>query len=164
MDVSHAIWHASPGGAPASRRSVLLGLAVALFATGCAKHNVASVDAEPASDPVFLRLSQALTGHQDLDPVTAARLSAAFATIAPDVHARFSDLARLRAADPRGSGCRRSGLAPSSTSMSSSLSRACATSFFPVIRAAIPACTSGSVGGTPRTSYAHWRKPGDSLL
>lgn len=101
MEVSHGIWHVTPSAAPASRRSVLLGLAVALFASGCAEQRVAPIDAEPAFDPIFFKLSQALTGHQDLDPVTSARLSAAFATIAPDVHARFSDLARLRAADPQ---------------------------------------------------------------
>ena len=92
---------AEPFGAP-TRRSVLLGMSVALFAASCAEHadgNGRHV-AEPDPDPAFLALSRSLTGHADLDPLTAARLSAAFRQIAPEVHARFPDLSFLHASDP----------------------------------------------------------------
>ncbi len=47
----------------------------------------------PVPDPDFLRISQLLTGHADLDPMIAARLSAAFAQIAPTQFAEFRRLA-----------------------------------------------------------------------
>lgn len=92
----------APFGSP-SRRSVLLGMSVAFFAASCAEHPDESgrPASEPALDPAFLALSRSLTGHPDLDPLTAARLSDAFRSIAPEVHARFGDLSRLRVSDPQ---------------------------------------------------------------
>jgi hypothetical protein len=46
-----------------------------------------------------VRLSALLTGHADLDPLTGARLAAAFATLAPDVHAAFPTLGKLARPD-----------------------------------------------------------------
>lgn len=102
MDVLHRPGDGPSGPADAGRRSVLLGMAVALFAASCAERDGRAMraEADPLPDPAFLALSQSLTGHDDLDPLTAARLSAAFAAIAPDVHARFAELGRLRTADP----------------------------------------------------------------
>lgn len=87
----------------ASRRSVLLGIAVAALAASCAEPNVdgSPGDAEPRPDPEFLILSRSLIGDDHLDAMTAARLSAAFGAIAPDVRAQFAKLARMRAADPQ---------------------------------------------------------------
>lgn len=86
-----------------TRRGVLLGISVAMCVAACSEQPSDFVNsiAEPRPDPAFLRLSKSLTGHDDLDAVTAARLSAAFAAIAPDVHAQFDALCRLRATDPQ---------------------------------------------------------------
>jgi fructose 5-dehydrogenase small subunit len=81
----------------ATRRAVIVGATVALFAAGSCSPTAEQGTAGPTqlppqSDPDFLRLSQALTGYADLDPITAARLSAAFAKVAPQHHARFRAL------------------------------------------------------------------------
>lgn len=92
----------SPVSTPASRRSVLIGISVALFVAACGERRQKSAAApiEPEPDPAFLALSRALTGKQDLDPLTAARLSDAFRRTAPDIHNRFADLARLTKSGP----------------------------------------------------------------
>ena len=84
----------------ATRRAVVLGASVALFAAAsCSRPPEGGAEGasltQPRADPVFLRLSQALTGHADLDPLTAARLSAAFTQVAPEHLARFKPLADL---------------------------------------------------------------------
>lgn len=86
----------------ASRRSVLLGIAVALCAGACTGHGPhgSAADSEPPPAPQFLKLSQDLTGHADLDPLTAARLAEAFAIVAPAVHGQFAALSLLKGANP----------------------------------------------------------------
>jgi hypothetical protein len=84
----------------ASRRAILVGASVALFAAAsCSKPALRNDNqgrqVSLVADPDFLTLSQALTGYADLDPITAARLSAAFAEIAPDHHARIKPLFML---------------------------------------------------------------------
>lgn len=82
----------------ASRREFLLGAgSVALLAViGSRAFAAAQQGAPPVTaDPQFLKLSQALTGKQDLDPATAARIDAAFARLSPDLHAHFSALSAL---------------------------------------------------------------------
>ncbi len=102
MGTSFSDWLDCPVSTPASRRHVLIGISVALFATACTeRHPAAPRDRiDPAPDPAFLKLSIALTGKNDLDPLTAARLSAAFRQLAPDVHRQFASLARLHATAP----------------------------------------------------------------
>lgn len=53
--------------------------------------------AAPAArtDTAFLSLSRALTDKNDLDPATAERIEKAFATLQPDLHARFPALVTL---------------------------------------------------------------------
>lgn len=78
-----------------SRRHVLAA-SLAILAAACAKRATAPIAAsEPQPDPVFLGLSRLLTGHDDLEPLTAARLSTAFAHIAPDVHRQIGHLAGI---------------------------------------------------------------------
>jgi hypothetical protein len=55
--------------------------------------------ADPSGDTKFLALSQALTGHPDLDAELAARLAAAFARDDPASSADLGALARLVRAD-----------------------------------------------------------------
>jgi hypothetical protein len=76
----------------------VLGASLLLLAAACAQHAASppAADAvrEPSPDPAFLAMSQVLTGHADIDALTAARLSDAFATLAPDVHAQIRTLCR----------------------------------------------------------------------
>lgn len=80
-----------------TRRSMLVRATVVWFAASCGKWVAlgATGVVQPQEDPGFLHLSQALTGHTDLDPLTAARLSVAFAQVAPDHQARFKPLLAL---------------------------------------------------------------------
>lgn len=102
MNVMHPDWLDYPVSTPMSRRSVLLGMSVALFVAACGEQqSTAPPDiADPEPDPAFLNLSKALTGKDDLDEVTAARLSAAFRSLVPEVHGSFASLARLHENDP----------------------------------------------------------------
>ena len=82
-----------------SRRSIVVGGAVTAFVSlvwslqsSSALDDVRTVSST-TEDPRFLRISQVLTGHADLDPMTAARLSAGFAQIAPIRYAEFRRLA-----------------------------------------------------------------------
>ncbi len=102
MRLSHPDWLETPVSTPATRRGVLIGMSAALFAAACAERHPEAVrrSETPSPDPRFLRLSKALTGHHDLDPRTADRLSAAFRGIAPDLHAKFAPLANLHEKDP----------------------------------------------------------------
>lgn len=86
----------TPSDALPTRRAVL-GTSLLLLAAACAKHAAsppAVAGRAPSPDPAFLAMSQVLTGHVDIDPLTAARLSDAFATLAPDVHAHIRTLCR----------------------------------------------------------------------
>lgn len=80
-----------------SRRLFLVGAGSALVLAACGKG--ASVSGRASllltADPAFLRLSQALTGKADLDPVMAARLADAFKTVEPSTYNRFGELSRL---------------------------------------------------------------------
>src|SRR5262245_8989763 len=64
-----------------SRRAFVAGMAISLLLAACRNSSgtqqTIALSAAPA-DPAFLSLSQALTGHADLDPVTAARISQGF--------------------------------------------------------------------------------------
>jgi len=85
-----------------TRRHFLLGVGSASLLAAChGKVPATAVDAAPdkapasKADPSFLRLSQALTDKRDLDPATADRIEKAFATLQPDLHARFPALTAL---------------------------------------------------------------------
>lgn len=86
----------------ASRRSVLLGIAAALCAGACTGCHPPTSEGtiEPPPAPQFLKLSQSLTGHSDLDPLTAARLVDAFERLAPTVHDQFAALSLLSGDSP----------------------------------------------------------------
>lgn len=86
----------------APTRRILLGFSLTLIAAACSKRAaipLSALAAEPRPDPAFLALSQTITGHADLSPLTAARLSSAFADIAPAVQPHFSTLERLIRSD-----------------------------------------------------------------
>lgn len=82
-----------------TRRGFLVAVgSVSLLAAchGKAPPPVAASTPQPAKATAsFLLLSQALTGKHDLDPSTAARIENAFATLQPDLHARFPALTAL---------------------------------------------------------------------
>lgn len=78
-------------------RRAVLGTSLLLLAAACSKHATSPPLAgarAPSPDPAFLAMSQVLLGHSDIDALTAARLSDAFATLAPDVHAQIRTLCR----------------------------------------------------------------------
>jgi len=88
-----------------TRRAFAIGTAVSLMLTAC--HGAAPSQADGAADalavpedPVFLSLSQAITGHPDLDPVIAARTAQAFRQLFPEVAATFAPLAALARRHP----------------------------------------------------------------
>jgi hypothetical protein len=81
-----------------SRRAFAAGTAVTALLAAC--HRTAPPAAQAAAeavpeDPAFLSLSIALTGHADIDPLTAARTSQAFHQLFPEIAARFGALAAL---------------------------------------------------------------------
>ena len=82
-----------------SRRTFLLGTSSALLLMACGKvvPAVPPRSLSPQGDPAFLRLSQALTGKMDLDPVTAARMADAFGKLYPQMSAQLAGLAKLAA-------------------------------------------------------------------
>lgn len=83
-----------------ARRGFLAGAAVSMLLAACndgpsgSGSKVAPTPA-PRGDPAFLKLSRALTGHDDLDPILAARISDAFGKLFPDMKARFPALGAL---------------------------------------------------------------------
>lgn len=81
------------------RRLMLLGSVSALFLAACNRTTPSSAGALPlqaeAPSGEFLRLSKVLTGHADLDAITAQRLLQAFELAAPAVHAKIDALAAL---------------------------------------------------------------------
>jgi hypothetical protein len=119
----------------ATRRAILVGSAVALFAASCSRlavhHSNEIALPKPEADSDFLHLSQTLTGHIGLDPLTAARISAAFAQIAPAHHAHFKPLFELV----------RPGLAPNNF-----LAVANGTGLGPTAHAIVAAWYTGTVG------------------
>jgi hypothetical protein len=82
-----------------SRRAFAIGASITLLLAGCGKGSVAKGVFQPAAeapaDPAFLDLSRRLTGHADLDPQTAARMSQAFDATFPEIKARLAALAAL---------------------------------------------------------------------
>src|SRR5215813_1840009 len=78
-----------------SRRAFAAGIAVSLLLAGSG--DAAETQAIAPMDPTFLRLSQALIGHPDLDPVTSARISQAFGQLFPKLKADFPKLDGLAA-------------------------------------------------------------------
>jgi hypothetical protein len=81
-----------------TRRDFLMGAGSVAFLValgGNALTAAGAPSAAPAVDAQFLRLSQALTGKADLNPVTAGRIDAAFAKLQPELHAQFAALAQL---------------------------------------------------------------------
>lgn len=84
-----------------TRRHVLAASLV-LLAAACAERAElprSTLSHEPPADPVFLALSRTITGHDDLDALTAARLSSAFAAIAPPIHTQILALGRVLRSD-----------------------------------------------------------------
>jgi fructose 5-dehydrogenase small subunit len=101
-DLSLSVEEAVPTGL--SRRAFVAGLAISMLLAACRDSSgtlqTIAPSATPA-DPAFLRLSQALTGHADLDPVTAARISQGFGQLYPEIKARFATLLALAAEHPQ---------------------------------------------------------------
>jgi fructose 5-dehydrogenase small subunit len=87
-----------------SRRAFVAGMAVSMLLAACTDSSgtpqTIALSATPA-DPAFLKLSQALTGHADLDPVTAARISQGFGQLYPEMKAQFPTLVALAAEHPQ---------------------------------------------------------------
>jgi fructose 5-dehydrogenase small subunit len=87
-----------------SRRAFAAGMAVSMLLAACrdssgTQQTIAA--SSTAADPAFLRLSQALTGHADLDPVTAARISQGFGQLYPEMKMHFQTLVALAAEHPQ---------------------------------------------------------------
>ncbi len=88
------------GSGDITRRTVLATVGGSLLMVACGRHEtkVALVASETPATPEaagFMRLSQALTGHPDLDATTAARLAGGFAHVVPEVSAQFAALGAL---------------------------------------------------------------------
>lgn len=83
-----------------NRRVVLVSVGATLLLSACGKREAKLA---PAASPApatpeavgFLRLSQALTEHVDLDVTTAARLAEGFAHAVPEISAQFGALSAL---------------------------------------------------------------------
>ena len=91
---------APAGSGTSTRRAVLVSLGGTLLTVACGRREpiapaVAAAVPITAEATGFHHLSQALTGHADLDATTAARLAQAFARTAPDLHAHFAALGEL---------------------------------------------------------------------
>lgn len=94
----HPVTGTAIGSFRPTRRSLLLSTAAMIVSAGVAP----AFAQEPGYD--FLALSRAVTGHDDLDAVTASRIQAAMAKGNPDFTARASQLAALAGnhTDPAG--------------------------------------------------------------
>lgn len=87
----------SPTTSASPTRRTVLGASLLLLAAACSKRAASPPIAgapDPRPDPAFFTMSQILLGHSDIAPLTAARLSEAFATLAPDIHVQISTLSR----------------------------------------------------------------------
>jgi hypothetical protein len=87
-----------------SRRAFAAGMAVSMLLAACRDSSGTQQTIAPSTtlaDPAFLRLSQALTGHADLDPVTAARISQGFGQLYPEMKMHFATLVALAAEHPQ---------------------------------------------------------------
>jgi hypothetical protein len=87
---------------PTTRRDAIVGVvaSVGILSLGSIRWVAAQSESPkpppaPQGDAGFLDLSQKLTGHFDLDPQTAARVSAGFARIDPALFARMTALIPL---------------------------------------------------------------------
>jgi fructose 5-dehydrogenase small subunit len=97
-DLSLSTEDAVPSGL--SRRAFVAGAAISMLLAACGNSSGTQPTIAPSAtpaDPVFLRLSQALTGHADLDPVMAARISQGFGQLFPEMKAHFPTLVALAA-------------------------------------------------------------------
>ena len=135
----------------ATRRAVLASLGAALLISACGRREaMPSAVAAPSPAPVeagdFLRVSQALTGHPDLDATTAARLVQAFARAAPDVQAHFGALGAVVHAG---------------VSAPEALAAATAAGLRPVALAIVAAWYTGTVGQGTRALTVSYR---DALM
>lgn len=90
-----------------TRRAFTAGAAVTALLAAChqtAPNRDQAAAPPPAeaglADPAFLSLSQVLTGHADLDPLTSARTSQAFHQLFPEIAAKFGALSALAAKHP----------------------------------------------------------------
>jgi hypothetical protein len=131
-----------------TRRSVLLA-SLMLLAASCSRRAALPVsDAadEPTPDPLFLSISRIITGHGDLNPITGARLSKAFADLAPDVHAKILRLPRIWNA----------GMSPDAA-----LAAARAVGLEPVALAVVAAWYTGTAGTGPKAVTVSYR---DALM
>src|SRR5215475_5900236 len=87
-----------------SRRAFVAGMAVSMLVAACRNSSGTQQTIVPSAtpaDPAFLKLSQVLTGHADLDPVTAARISQGFGQLYPEMKAHFPTLVSLAAEHPQ---------------------------------------------------------------
>lgn len=87
-----------------SRRAFAAGMAVSMLLAACRDSSSTQPTIVPSTipaDPAFLRLSQALTGYADLDPVTAARISQGFGQLYPEMKVHFATLVALAARHPQ---------------------------------------------------------------
>ena len=101
-DLSLSTQDAAPTGL--SRRAFAAGMAISMLLAACRNSSgtqQAIVPSATPADPAFLRLSQALTGYADLDPVTAARISQGFGQLYPEMKAHFPTLVALAAEHPQ---------------------------------------------------------------
>ncbi|HEV7607839.1 MAG TPA: sugar dehydrogenase complex small subunit [Steroidobacteraceae bacterium] len=106
MDIGPEISRPTEDAIPAglSRRAFVAGAAISVLLAACQDSTGTPQTIAPAEipgDPAFLRLSQVLTGHADLDPVTAARISHGFAQLYPEMKAQFPTLIALAAKFPQ---------------------------------------------------------------
>jgi hypothetical protein len=77
-----------------SRRALLFG-SVAFISAANSKVTAIAATTSGTEEAAFLKLSKALTGYADLDPLTAARIASAFATLSPDLSPKFPKLEGL---------------------------------------------------------------------
>jgi len=87
-----------------SRRAFVAGMAISMLLAACRNSSGTQQTIVPSAtpaDPAFLKLSQVLTGHADLDPVTAARISQGFGQLYPEMKAHFPMLVALAAEHPQ---------------------------------------------------------------
>jgi hypothetical protein len=134
-----------------SRRSVVVSAGGALLLVACGRHAASSGEgiakvAATADSIDFLHLSQALTGHADLDATTARRLVDAFAGAAPAMKALFASLGALA----------RPGASPADM-----LAAATAVGLRPVASAIVAAWYTGTVGEGVKARTVSYR---DALM
>jgi hypothetical protein len=102
---THPVDESTQPNAGITRRTVLLGIATVAAETTIlswpnsnqAQTLAAPAPSTPLADTGFLKLSQALTGHTDLNAETAERIYAAMARLEPQLAAQVDTLAGLTA-------------------------------------------------------------------